>query len=382
MDPLIQLKAKPPLFFITLVIACIQLSPSARAVVPAPDGGYPNFNTAEGQNALLSLTSGGYNTAVGFFSLRNDKTGQLNTAIGAGALFANTADLNTATGAAALLSNTIGTNNTAYGAFALFHNITGGGHTAVGYNALATAAAGSSAFAANTAVGVNALFNDTTGNGNTAVGAGALFNTTGGNNTAFGNFAGSVLTTGDNNIDIGNVGAAGESNTIRIGTQGTQTFTIVAGISNDIQAFGTPVIVTTDGYLGVQTSSARFKDEIKPMNAASKPLFALRPVIFHYKKGIDPKGIPQFGLVAEDVERVNPDLVVRDKDGKPYTVRYDQVNAMLLNEFLKEHRAFLEEQGKVERLEKQVAALTTGLEKVSAQLELNNSASQTVVGNR
>src|SRR6202007_2598307 len=121
-------------------------------------------------------------------------------------------------------------------------------------------------------------------------------------------------------------------------TQGTQTFTIIAGISNDIQAFGTPVIVTTDGILGVATSSARFKDEIKPMDKASEAILALKPVTFHYKKGIDPKGIPQFGLVAEEVEKVNSALITRDRDGKPYTVRYDAVNAMLLNEFLKEHR--------------------------------------------
>src|SRR5262249_32181171 len=152
------------------------------------------------------------------------------------------------------------------------------------------------------------------------------------------------------------------------------TFTIIAGISNDIQAFGTPVIVTTDGFLGVATSSARFKDEVRQMDNASEALLALRPVSFRYKKNIDPAGTQQFGLVAADVAKVNPDLVVRDKEGKPYSVRYDQVNAMLLNEFLKEHR-------KVEQLEKQIDALTAGLRKVSAQLEVNKSAPQTVLNN-
>jgi hypothetical protein len=195
------------------------------------------------------------------------------------------------------------------------------------------------------------------------------------------------------------VGAPGESNTIRIGTQGTQTFTIVAGISNDIQAFGTPIIVTTDGYLGVQTSSVRFKDEIKPMDKATELLFALTPVTFRYKKEIDPDGRGQFGLVAEDVEKVNPDFVVRDKQGKPYSVRYDQLNAMLLNEFLKEHKT-VEEQGAtiarqwkefeaaIAQQQKEIEALTATvkqqaeqIQKVSAQLEKNKPAPQTVLNN-
>ena len=283
--------------------------------------------------------------------------------------------------------------------FALAANTDDAGQTAVGYNALATATVDAAGFAVNTAVGVNALFSDITGNGNTAVGAAAFFSTTGGGNTAIGNFAGSALTTGGNNIDIGNVGAPGESNTIRIGTQGTQTFTIVAGISNDIQAFGTPIIVTTDGYLGVQTSSVRFKDEIKPMDKATELLFALTPVTFRYKKEIDPDGRGQFGLVAEDVEKVNPDFVVRDKQGKPYSVRYDQLNAMLLNEFLKEHKT-VEEQGAtiarqwkefeaaIAQQQKEIEALTATvkqqaeqIQKVSAQLEKNKPAPQTVLNN-
>jgi hypothetical protein len=322
------------LLSLTFILAWLALAPAVRAVSPAPDGGYPGGNTAEGQNALFSLTTGGFNTAVGFFSLRTDTTGQFNTAIGAGTLLFNTADENTATGTGALLNNTAANGNTADGTFALFSNTTGADNTAIGDVALDANTTGLS----NTAIGVAALASNTTGSGNIALG----FN------------AGLNLTTGSNNIDIGNSGATDESNTIRIGVQGTQTFTIIAGISNDIQAIGTPVIVTTDGYLGVATSSARFKDQIKPMDKASEALLALRPVTFRYKKEIDPTGTSQFGLIAEEVEKVNPDLVVRDKQGKPYSVRYDQVNAMLVNEFLKEHRK-VEEQGR--QLQEQEATI-------------------------
>src|SRR5947199_524746 len=125
----------------------------------------------------------------------------------------------------------------------------------------------------------------------------------------------------------------------------------------------------------IVASSERFKKDISTMEKASEAVLSLRPVTFHYKT--DTKGTPQFGLIAEEVAKINPALVLPDKEGKPYTVRYEAVNAMLLNEFLKEHRAFLEEQGKVERLEKQVAALTTGLQKVSAELEATRAAPQT-----
>ena len=387
---------------VAFTLICFTVSPTAEALLPPPppDGGYPNGNTAEGTKALFSITTGGYNTGNGWNSLRTVTTGSFNTGVGAGTLVLNTGNSNTASGTAALLLNTAGANNTANGAVALLHNTTGDantaigqaameantdgcGHVAVGLNALVAATAGCTIFAANTAVGTDALASNTTGNGNTGIGYAALLgNTTGTFNTAIGNSAGSALTTGDNNIDIGNAGAAGESNTIRIGVQGTQTFAIIAGISNDIQAFGTPVIVTTDGYLGVATSSARFKDEIRQMDNASEALFALKPVTFHYKKQIDPTGIPQFGLVAEDVEKVNAALVVRDKEGKPYSVRYDQVNAMLLNEFLKEHSTVQELKTTVVEQQKQIEALTAAVQKVSAQLELNKSAPQTVVDNQ
>jgi len=156
-------------------------------------------------------------------------------------------------------------------------------------------------------------------------------------------FAGHDLTTGDNNIDIGNNvgGVAGESNTIRIGnTDITDTF--IRGISGATVASGVAVLVAVNGHLGTVTSSKRFKEDIKLMDKASEALFSLKPVTFRYKKELDPAGTQQFGLVAEDVEKVNPDLVVRDERGKVNTVRYDQVNAMLLNEFLKEHRTVQE----------------------------------------
>src|SRR5262249_32247669 len=176
-------------------------------------------------------------------------------------------------------------------------------------------------------------------------------------------------------IDIGNLGIAGEANTIRIGTVGTQTSTYIAGIMGKPSPMGMPVFINANGQLGSAPSSARFKDEIKPMDKASETILALKPVSFHYKKEIDPDRTPQFGLVAEQVEKVNPDLVLRDADGKPYTVRYDAVNAMLLNEFLKARR-------QIDAQQKQIDALTAGLQKVSAQLELAKPAPQTVAENR
>jgi len=160
----------------------------------------------------------------------------------------------------------------------------------------------------------------------------------------------------------------------------------IGNIATSTSPNGIAVLINSSGRLGTTTSSARFKDEIKPMDKASEALFALRPVAFRYKKDIDPAGTPQLGLVAEDVDKVNPDLVVRDKEGKPYSVRYDQVNAMLLNEFLKEHRK-VEQQRKdfeaaLAQQQKKIEALTTGLQKVSGQLELRNPAPQTVLNSQ
>ena len=358
---------------ILLTLGFLALSQMVRAVSPAPDGGYPGGNTAEGQNALFGLTTGGYNTAVGYFSLRSDTTGEFNTAVGAGALLATTETGNTATGAGALLSDTVGYNNTATGAFALFNDTDGRDNTATGSGVLFNNTHGN----ANTASGLGALASNTTGSSNTATGPSALAsNTTGTNNTALGSLAGNALTTGDNNIDIGyNVlGVAGESNTIRLGNTDITT-TIIRGISGTTIASGATVIVAANGQLGTMTSSAHFKDEIKPMDTASEALLSLKPVTFRYKKEIDPAGTSQFGLVAEQVEKVNPDLVVRDEQGKPYSVRYDQVNAMLLNEFLKTHGKMEEQQRQIEALTAQLKEQATQIQKVSGQLELSEFAS-------
>jgi hypothetical protein len=226
----------------------------------------------------------------------------------------------------------------------------------------------------NTANGINALYANTSGSNNTACGYLALAsNTTGINNIGLGLAAGSAITTGSNNIDIGNVGVEGDVKTIRLGDS-HHTNTYIAGINGVTVAGGVGVIVDSAGHLGTVVSSKRFKDAIKPMDKASEAILALKPVTFRYKKDLDPGGILQFGLVAEEVEKVNPDLIARDADGKAYTVRYEAVNAMLLNEFLKEHR-------KVEQMQKQIEALTAGLQKVSAQIELNQRAPETVANN-
>jgi endosialidase-like protein len=294
-------------------------------------------------------------------------------------LFENTIGFqNTATGAAALFSNTKGIDNTATGTAALHENTTGRFNTATGFQALPQNTTGS----ANTADGLDSLFNNTTGHHNTAIGMNAMHqNTTGSSNIALGDGAGAFLTTGSDNIDIGNDGRPGESSTIRIGDTQTQFDTYIAGIFGT-NIVGSPVAITSDGHLGIgPASSARFKDEIKPMDNASEIILALKPVTFRYKKEIDPHRGAQFGLVAEEVAKVNPALVVRDAKGEIYTVRYDAVNAMLLNEFLKEHRKVEAQEATIAKLQQQVDALTAGLQKVSAQLEVSKSTPQTVDNN-
>ena len=392
MNTLIRLKKTTPVFVIAFVLAWFAVSPAAQAVVPAPDGGYPGFNTAEGQNALFSLTTGSANTAVGWFSLSSNAVGSFNTATGAGTLLFNTADQNTAFGAAALLFNTTGASNTAVGTAALLDNTEGSFNTANGFIALSSNTDG----ALNTATGAAALFHNTVGNNNTAngfnalnnniegdantaIGRDALFaNTAGSNNTALGAFAGSSLNgNSSNNIDIGNSGVAFESDTIRLGSEfQTRTFiAAVRGVTTGI-ADAVNVVIDSNGQLGTMSSSARFKKEIKPMNKASEAVLALQPVTFHYRT--DKRDTPQFGLIAEEVAKVNPDLVVRDKNGEIYTVRYEAVNAMLLNEFLKEHRKNEEQEATIAQQQKQIDALTAGLQKVSAQLEASKPAPQMV----
>jgi hypothetical protein len=369
-----------------------------------------NANTANGSGALIVNTTGGANTANGSGALELNSTGSNNTATGFEALSGlripftfNTGSNNTADGSQALLSNTTGTNNTATGIDALFSNTTGDHNTANGAFVLDrnttghhNSASGVSALGANTAgysnsaSGVFALNSNTSGHDNTANGNSALQNnTTGSFNTAVGSNAGANLTTGSNNIDIGALGVAGESNTLRIGTV-KQTATFILGISGATVAGGVGVIIDTNGHLGTVASSERFKDAIKPMDKASEAILALKPVAFRYKHEFDPHGIPQFGLVAEQVEKVNPDLVARDEKGQVYTVRYEAVNAMLLNEFLKEHRRLeilqatvvrqqTEFAAQIVQQQKQIERLTAAVEKVGEQMELSKSAPQLVV---
>jgi trimeric autotransporter adhesin len=368
------MKAKIQLFLITLLIACLEPSQNAHAVSPPPDGGYPGGSTAEGDKALLSLTSGSYDTAVGFRSLERNTGGNFNTAVGALALFLNsTAIENTATGAGALIRNATpflngGNGNTADGAFTLFGNSSGSLNTAVGDRALFSNTTANF----NTAIGSSALSSNTTGAANTAIGTNALANsTTGSGNIALGSSAGSNVTTASNVICIGCAGGNTVNDSCFIGN--IFSATVSQGIA---------VVINSFGRLGTSTSSRRFKEDIKPMDDASEALYTLKPVTFRYKQDIDPDRRGQFGLVAEDVEKINPDLVVRDKEGKPYSVRYDQVNAMLLNEFLKEHRKVQEQDATITRQQKQIDALTAGLQKVSAQLEASKPAPQVVNNNQ
>jgi len=244
----------------------------------------------------------------------------------------------------------------------------------------------------NTGCGANALLQNRIGSGNTADGVDALGNNrSGSGNIAVGNQAGINVTTGNNNIYIANAGLAQENGTIRIG-KGTEVRTFISGIYGNTAADGVPVFVNSLGHLATIQSSARFKDDIKPMDTASEAILALKPVTFRYKHELDPDGIPQFGLVAEQVEKLNPDLVVRDQDGKVNTVRYEAVNAMLLNEFLKEHRKVEEQQSTIAELksavaeqkatnaqqQKQIEALTVTVQKVSDQIALNKPAPQLV----
>ena len=248
-----RLPLRHAFILIPFVLACFAISPTARAVTPAPDGGYPNANTAEDDNALFSLdtSQGTDNTAMGFDTLYSNTTGLYNTAIGAYALYINTTSTdNTATGVAALQSNTTGFNNTATGFEALDSNTTGNYNTASGQGALSANTTGRN----NTANGQNAMLNNTTGSFNIALGDNAGFS----------------LTTGDHNIDIGNKGVTGEAKTIRIGSVGTQTATFIAGICGVTVAGGVGVIIDTNGHLGTVVSSERFKDQVKPMNDASE----------------------------------------------------------------------------------------------------------------
>ena len=493
------------LAIVLLALAPMGLSTIVEAVSPPPDGGYPNFTTAEGTNALKNLTTGVGNTAVGWYSLFSDIDGSFNTAVGAGTLVLNVGDQsagegieNTAVGTAALLLNTTGSNNTAVGVTALLNNDTGFNNTATGVNTLSgntigvnNTATGAGALGtnttgnANTAIGVGALGGNTDGGGNTAtgtlalsanngalntatglaalqgntagdnntaMGAGALnFNTGGSDNTAYGHQAlsdngdsekntaigaealqshtagdvntavgfgtltnltsgstntaigpgaGFNLTTGSNNVYIGNVSTgASESGTIRIGSEVQNTQCFIAGIYDNIMpVVGSvdSVTIDLDGRLGRQGSSRRYKEDIKPMEDASEVLYRLEPVMYRYKKDIDPVQRLDYGLIAEDVAQVDPNLAIRDTNGRVDSVRYLAIQNMLLNEFLKEHKrvaelectlqereAIIAQQeksfeSKLAEQEKQIEALVSGLQKVSAQIEMSKPATKIV----
>jgi hypothetical protein len=321
------------LIHILIGIVGFALLPRAQAVSPPPDGDYGTGNIAEDLDALSSI---------------NRELGD-NTAIGADEP-----------------CNMMMLGNTPYGCHALEGNT--GAH--------------------NTAIGFLALEDNAMGNNNTAIGHIALYGSTGSGNIALGHRAGVYHKGGNNNIYIGNQGMESEAGQIRIGAYPLHTGTYIAGIRN-AAVTGSPVVIGMGGKLGVTMSSAQFKEAIKPMDKASEAILALKPVTFHYKKEVDPDGIPQFGLVAEQVEKVNPDLVVQDAEGKVMTVRYEAVNAMLLNEFLKEHRKIedlkKDFQAKVAQQQKEIATLAatvkeqaSQIQRVSAQLETNKPAPQLV----
>jgi hypothetical protein len=325
------------IFLLPLTLACFGLSPAVRAVTPPPDGGYPGWNTAEGQDALFRLTTGGsFNTAIGAHALYLNTTGKENTAVGAFTLAANNS----------------GIRNVAIGEGALGHN-TGSGNVAVGFQALFNnTTSGTPNQNTSQAVGFQALFKQQDGMSNNGFGWHALYNNVSGdNNTAIGHAAGLNIT-GNGNVDVGAGvgGVAGENNTTRIRNIGTTQLT------------GQMVVVDADGKLGYVASSRRYKDEIKPMDNDSEALFALKPVSFRYKGDIDPDHAKMFGLIAEEVAEVNPDLVLRNAKGEVDTIRFDSINAMLLNEFLKQHR-------KVQGMELIMAQQKKDFETTSAQQE-------------
>jgi hypothetical protein len=397
------------LLLIPLLLVCFGLSPTGTAatpetpfISPTPDGCYPGFNTAEGCQALLNINTaqGQGNTALGFAALKFLTTGDNNTAVGVNSLLfvtdaiqntavgqaalqKNNADGETAVGFQALASNTTGDENVATGFQALASNVAGESNTAVGYQALLSNDGDD-----NTAVGTEALWDSTTGIQNTAIGSYALYgNVDGNSNTAVGVGAGDLHVHGDGNVYIGQEveGLATESNHTYIRNINT---TSVSGMGTD-----TVTVNLSTGLLGHLSSSGRYKEDIKPMDKASEVLYQLNPVTYRYKKEIDETQSLDYGLVAEDVVKVDPNLANRNRDGQVESVRYNAIYNMMLNEFLKEHRKVEELkndfQAMVARQQKEIQALTTQLkeqaaqiQKVSAQLEMSKPAPQTVLNNR
>jgi hypothetical protein len=360
-------------------LACFAFSPQMRAACDSPDPGCPGANLAEGYLALGSLTTGTYNTGIGTYSLLSLTDGFFNTGVGAGTLFANTGSQNTAVGAGALFNNTTGEANNAVGVFALFHNVAGTFNNAHGRNALIN-----SDGSENNAFGDLAMENNASGSSNTAIGDDALRNLVDGNgNVAVGDEAGTGLGPSVNNCIA--IGAPGDGpfatfdNTCFIGS--------IFGQNVSDPGSQTAVFVDQFNVVGIFNSSRRYKHDIQPMDRASETLYRLKPVTFKFNS--DWKATTQYGLIAEEVEEVDRGLVTHGKDGETVSVHYEQINSMLLNEFLKEHKKVEELQVTVAQQAKGMEVLTAQLkeqaaqiQKVSAQVEMAKPATKVAVGNQ
>jgi hypothetical protein len=372
------MKSRKIIFTMVLsAVVCFGLCQQVQSATDTPDpGSVPPGNTADGQLALLSITSGIYNSAFGFYAALSISDASFDTAVGAGALLLDTAGENTAVGAGALFSNSTGSDNNAVGAFALFNNTTAFFNNAHGHEALFANVDGGE----NNAFGDLAMENNTSGASNTAIGDDALrFNVDGSFNVAVGDEAGTGLGASVNNCIAINVPGAGPFATF------DNTCFIGSIFDQPVSDVGTQEAVFVDQFnvVGITASSRRFKHDIQPMDKASEAILALKPVTFKYNA--DKNGRTQYGLIAEEVATVNPDLVVQHKDGEISTVRYEQVNAMLLNEFLKEHKKVQSLETTVAQQQKGMEVLTAQLkeqaaqiQKVSAQLEVNKPAPQVV----
>jgi hypothetical protein len=323
---------------IRALILMASLGANAQAVHAAqpPDSvkSDDNANTAMGTYALLDLSSGTQNTAAGDEALLDTASGDYNTGMGAFALWCNQS----------------GSDNTALGQEALQFGVTGDQNTGIGAESLSNNNGSS-----NTAIGFQSAYATTSGVSNTALGRQALLNNTSGKfNIGVGDHGGQSLTTGSYNIDIGSDGVGGDNGKIRIGAPGSQTAAYIAGISTT-QLTGAAVYVTSSGQLGVLASSERYKTAIAPMGLNTDKLLDLRPVTFHLKT--DPQGAVQYGLIAEEVDKVYPELVIRDDAGKIQGVRYDELAPMLLNEVQQQQQRIADQQQRVARQDAQIQDL-------------------------
>jgi hypothetical protein len=335
------------------IIEDARLNTIAGASAMPPNSGLSD--TAFGYATLSSNTTGSNNTAFGAYSLNSNTNGSLNTAIGGSALRFNTAGIqNNATGSASLYNNTTGSLNVADGYGALYSNTIGGANAAIGWEALFSNSTGGD----NVAMGYFSAYFNATGTDNTAIGFSALSqNTDGSNNIAVGSNSGTNMTSGSNDIYIGNPAPGPESGAIRIGTGGQQTQAFIAGISGVTTGLtASAVVIDANGQLGTISSSRRYKEDIEAMGDASERLFQLRPVKFHYKQPDASGSKPiQYGLIAEEVAEVFPELTVYNKDGKPESVAYHLLAGLLLNELQKEHQTVQAERAELDAMKLQVA---------------------------